>query len=105
MPTLRVAASLKTDISGSTSRFRSLQQADLAAFLAQHREFIGRLAEDREGRIFKTEGDAFWITFPSVTAAALAAMAMQEELQRTQLTAEEDRLAMRIVHHVGRRVA
>jgi class 3 adenylate cyclase len=101
MPTLRVTAIMKTDISGSTPRFRSLSQSDLAALLAQHREFVCRLAEGKDGRIFKAEGDAFWIAFPSVTDAALAAMAMQEELQRTQLTAGEDRLAMRIVITLG----
>jgi class 3 adenylate cyclase len=101
MPTLRVTAILKTDISGSTPRFRNLPQADLTALLTEHREFVCRLAEGKEGRIVKAQGDGFWITFPSVTAAALAAMAMQEELRRTQLNKGEDRLAMRIVITLG----
>lgn len=101
MPTFRVTAILKTDISGSTPRFRSLPQADLAALLAEHREFVCRLAEGKEGRVVKAQGDGFWITFPSVTAAALAAMSMQEELRRTQLNKGEDRLAMRIVITLG----
>jgi class 3 adenylate cyclase len=101
MPTLLVTAILKTDISGSTPRFRNLQQADLTALLAEHREFVCRLAEEKEGRIVKAQGDGFWIIFPSVTAAALAAMAMQEELRRTQLNKGEDRLAMRIVITLG----
>jgi class 3 adenylate cyclase len=101
MPTLRVTAILKTDISGSTPRFRNLPQADLTALLTEHHEFICRLAEGKEGRIVKAQGDGFWITFPSVTAAALAAMAMQEELHRTQLNKGEDRLAMRIVITLG----
>jgi class 3 adenylate cyclase len=84
MTTLRVTAILKTDISGSTPLFRSLPQIDLTSLLAEHREFVCRLAEGKEGRIVKAQGDGFWITFPSVTAAALAAMAMQEELLRTQ---------------------
>ena len=101
MPTLRVTAILKTDICDSTPRFRSLPQADLSALLTEHREFVCRLAEGKEGRIVKAQGDGFWITFPSVTAAALAAMAMQEELRRTQLQKGEDRLAMRIVITLG----
>jgi class 3 adenylate cyclase len=101
MQTLRVTAILKTDISGSTPRFRSLPQADLSALLSEHREFVCRLAEGKEGRIVKAQGDGFWITFPSVTAAALAAMAMHEELRRTQLNKGEDRLAMRIVITLG----
>jgi len=94
MPTLRATTIFKTDISDSTPRFRSLSQADLAALLTDHREFVRRLAEGKEGRIVKAQGDGFWITFPSVTAAALSAMAMQEELRRTQSTKGEDRLAM-----------
>jgi class 3 adenylate cyclase len=101
MPTLRVTAILKTDISGSTPRFRNLLQADLTALLAEHREFVSHLAEEKEGRIVKAQGDGFWIIFPSVTAAALAAMAMQEALWRTQLNKGEDRLAMRIVITLG----
>jgi class 3 adenylate cyclase len=101
MPTLRVTTILKTDISGSTPRFRNLPQADLTALLAEHREFVCRIAAAREGQIVKAQGDGFWIIFPSVTAAALAAIAMQEELRRTQLNEGEDRLAMRIVITLG----
>ena len=101
MQTLRVTAILKTDISGSTPRFRSLPQADLSALLTEHREFVFRLAEGKEGRIVKAQGDGFWIAFPSVTAAALAAMAMEEELRHTQLNKGEDRLSMRIVITLG----
>ena len=101
MPTLRVTAILKTDISDSTPRFRNLPQADLTALLAEHREFVCCLAEEKEGRIAKAQGDGFWIIFPSVTAAALAAMAMQEELRRTQLNKGRDRLAVRVVIALG----
>lgn len=101
MPTLRVTAILKTDISGSTPRFRELSQTDLTGLLTEHREFVFRLAEGKEGRIVKAQGDGFWIAFPSVTAAALAAMAMEEELRHTQLNKGEDRLSMRIVITLG----
>ena len=59
MPTLLVTAILKTDISGSTPRFRNLQQADLTALLAEHREFVYRVAEAKEGLIVKAQGDGF----------------------------------------------
>ncbi len=81
MTTLRTTAILKTDISGSTLRFRALAAADLHALLIEHTEFLGRHAAAHDGRIVKPEGDGFWLVFPSVTAAALAAMAMQEESQ------------------------
>jgi class 3 adenylate cyclase len=101
MTAWRVIAIMKTDIVGSTPRFRSLAETDLSGLLAEHREFVSRLAAAQEGRIFKAGGDGFWIAFPSVTAAGLAAMVMQEELRRTQLNKGDDRLAMRIVIRLG----
>jgi class 3 adenylate cyclase len=58
-----VVAIMKTDIVGSTPRFRSLVETDLSGLLAEHREFVSRLAAVQEGRIFKAGGDGFWIAF------------------------------------------
>jgi len=71
MTTLRVTAIMKTDISGSTARFRTLLEPDLTTLLAEHRELLGRVAAAHDGRIVKPEGDGFWLAFPSVTAGAL----------------------------------
>ena len=101
MTTLRATAIMKTDISGSTARFRSLPEADLHRLLLEHREFLTRHAAAHDGGIVKPEGDGFWVTFPSVTAAALAAMAMQEELRLAQANAGDNRLAMRVVLTLG----
>lgn len=101
MTALQITAILKTDIKGSTPTFRALPESDLAPLLTSHREFITRVAAARGGRIVKPEGDGFWMIFPSVTAAALAAMAMQEELQLAQPNKGDDRLAMRIVITLG----
>ena len=101
MTTLQTTVIMKTDISGSTVRFRALPEADLHALLIQHREFLSRHAAAHDGRIVKPEGDGFWLVFPSVTAAALAAMAMQEELRLAQPNKGDDRLAMRIVITLG----
>ena len=100
MTTWRTTAIMKTDIRGSTVRFRALPEADLDALLTEHRTFVARLAAAHDGRIVKPEGDGFWVAFPSVTAAALAAMSMQEELRLAQPNGE-DRLAMRIVLSLG----
>jgi len=99
--TLRATVIMKTDISGSTVRFRGLSEADLLALLAEHREFLTRPAAAHDGRVVKPEGDGFWLTFPSVTAAALAAMTMQEELRLAQPDTGDDRLVMRIVITLG----
>ncbi len=101
MTTLRTTVILKTDISGSTVRFRALAEEDLHALFNEHREFLGCHAAAHDGRIVKPEGDGFWLVFPSVTAAALAAMAMQEELRLAQPGKGDDRLSMRVVITLG----
>jgi len=99
--TLRTAVIMKTDISNSTPRFRTLLAADLQALLGEHHAFLARHAAAAQGRIIKPAGDGFWLEFPSVTAAAQAAMAMQEELRLAQPNRGDDRLAMRIVIVLG----
>ena len=101
MPTLRTTAIMKTDLSGSTARFRALGEADLHAVFVEHRAFLERHAAANDGHIVKPEGDGFWLVFPSVTAAALAAMAMQEELRLAQTNKGDDRLIMRVVLALG----
>jgi class 3 adenylate cyclase len=64
MTNLRATAIMKTDISGSTARFRTLPEPDLTALLTQHRQLVGRLAAAHDGRIVKPEGDGFWVAFP-----------------------------------------
>ena len=93
MTALRTTAILKTDLRSSTVTFRGLSEADLAAVLHEHRAFVTRLAAVHHGQIVKPEGDGFWVTFPSVTAAALAAMAMQAELRLAQPGKGDNRLA------------
>jgi class 3 adenylate cyclase len=101
MTTLRTTVIMKTDIGGSTVRFRALPEVDLDALLTEHRHFVARLAAAHDGRIVKPEGDGFWVVFPSVTAGALAAMRMQEELRLAQPGKGDDRLAMRIILTLG----
>jgi len=92
---------MKTDLSGSTVRFRSLPGADLTALLSEHRALVDRIAAAHGGRIVKPEGDGFFLCFPSVTAAALVAMAMQEELRIGEVGKGDRRLVMRIALTLG----
>jgi adenylate cyclase len=101
MTTFYTTVIMKTDIQSSTAQFRALPEEDLAALLTEHSQFLSRAAAGHDGRIVKAEGDGFWVVFPSVTAAALAAMNMQEELRLAQPGKGEDRLAMRIVLTLG----
>ena len=72
MNPLRTTVVMKTDISGSTSRFRQLLAADLQALLSEHRDFLARHAAEHDGQIIKAAGDGYWLEFPSVTGAAKA---------------------------------
>ena len=101
MTTLRTTVIMKTDIRGSTVRFRALPEVDLDVLLTEHRAFVSHVAAAHDGRIVKPEGDGFWMVFPSVTAGALAAMTMQEELRLARVGKGDDRLAMRIVLTLG----
>lgn len=101
MTTLRTTAIMKTDIRDSTMRFRMLHEGDLNVLLTEHRQLVSRLAQAHDGRVVKEEGDGYWVIFPSVTAAALAAMSMQEELRLAQPGKGDDRVAMRIILTLG----
>jgi class 3 adenylate cyclase len=98
---LRATAIMKTDIRGSTVHFRMLPESDLETLLTEHHQFVSRVAKVHDGRVVKVEGDGFWVVFPSVTAAALAAMNMQEELRLAQSGKGDTRVAMRIVLTLG----
>jgi class 3 adenylate cyclase len=101
MPLLELTAVMKTDISGSTPRFRALLTEDLQSLLEQHRALVERCAAERGGTILKAAGDGYWLKFRSVTAAAQAAMDMQEALRLAQPNRGDDRLSMRIVIALG----
>jgi class 3 adenylate cyclase len=92
---------MKTDIGGSTSRFRELLAADLQALLSDHRDLLAHHAAEHDGRIIKAAGDGYWLEFPSVTGAAKAAIEMQDALRLAQLNRGDDRLAIRIVIALG----
>jgi class 3 adenylate cyclase len=78
---LRTAVLMKTDIAGSTARFRALLAADHQSLLSEHRAFVARHAADHGGQIVKSAGDGFWLEYPSVTAAAKSAITMLEALR------------------------
>ena len=92
---------MKTDIVGSTSRFRELLAADLQTLLGNHLNFIAHHSAEHGGRIIKSAGDGYWLEFSSATGAARAAVEMQEALRLTQLNRGDDRIAIRIVIALG----
>lgn len=101
MAPLRTAVLMKTDIANSTPKFRGLRTDDHQALLRDHRAFVAAHAAEGGGQIIRPTGDGFWLEFPSVTAAARAAIAMQAALRLEQPTSGGERLAMRVVIGVG----
>ena len=101
MKPLRTTVVMKTDIGGSTSRFRELLAADLQTLLSNHLNFIVHHSAEYGGRIIKSAGDGYWLEFSSATGAARAAIEMQEALRLAQPSRGDDRLAIRIVIALG----
>ena len=101
MTGLQTSVLMKTDMSGSTARIRGLSESDLNVLFAEHHALVARIVTPKGGVIVKSEGDGFWLVFPSVTAASLAALAMQDELRLAQPGKGDDRVAMRIVIVLG----
>jgi len=102
MAILRTTVILKTDIVDSTPRIAALTQAEMGLQRRQHKQFISEIAIKNLGSIFQDEGDAYWMEFPSVTSAALAAIEMHQDLRSRQAgKGEKQRLSIRAIITVG----
>jgi class 3 adenylate cyclase len=93
---------MKTDISGFTSRVGKSSDAELSELLTEHSNLVSNISNRHSGYVVKGEGDSFWLVFPSVTAAARAAMELQDELRFAQVgKTEAARIAIRITVTLG----
>jgi len=102
MTTIRSTVIVKTDIRGFTAKVQTLPESELAYLLEQHKRFVSEVVARNNGIIIKGEGDSFWITFPSVSAATGAAMDMQQKLRVAQTgKGDDERLAIRVVIGLG----
>jgi adenylate cyclase len=102
MANLRTTVILKTDIVDSTPLVAGQTQSEMGLQRKQHKQFISEIAIKNRAAIFQEEGDSYWIEFPSVTEAALAAMEMHQNLRSMQAgKSEQQRLAIRAVITVG----
>ncbi|HJQ75301.1 MAG TPA: adenylate/guanylate cyclase domain-containing protein [Gaiellaceae bacterium] len=71
---------LFTDIEGSTRLLHELGPAPYAEALAEHRRTVREAASAHGGVEVDTQGDAFFIAFPTADGAAAAAREAQEQL-------------------------
>ena len=102
MANLRTTVIMKTDVVDSTPRVARQTQAEMGLERKQHKKFIADIAMKNFGTIFQEEGDAYWIEFPSVTTAVLAAIEMHQSLRSIQTgKVEKQRLAIRAAITVG----
>ena len=101
-PATRHLTILLTDIKGFTDKTSHKSRADITTMLDEHREVVLPLLEGRGGRLIKTIGDAFLMTFESPTNAVLAGVAVQGALtKRNEGRAADDRLDIRIAINAG----
>lgn len=101
-PTTRHLTILLTDIKGFTDKTSSKTRAAISTMLDEHRAVVLPLLEARGGRLVKTIGDAFLMTFESPTNAVLAGVDVQEALAKlNEGRAADDRLEIRIAINSG----
>jgi predicted ATPase/class 3 adenylate cyclase len=72
---------LFTDVEGSTRRLRELGADQYAAALTAHRRVVREASAAHEGVEVDTQGDAFFLAFPTPAGALAAAAEIAEELR------------------------
>lgn len=102
MSNLKATVVMKTDLAGFTGKVSQSSQSDLASLLNTHKEIISDVVSKNNGNIIKGEGDSFWITFQSVTIAAISAIEIQQEFVYTQAgLSDKETLKIRIAITIG----
>ncbi len=76
---------LFTDVEGSTELLARLGRDEYAVLLDEHRRLLRTAFADAGGREVDTQGDAFFVAFPSATGAVQAAARTQRETAATPL--------------------
>ncbi len=97
----RAVTFLLTDIEGSTAAWESDADA-MAAALARHDELVEQVVTSRGGRLIKTrgEGDATFSVFDRPSAAAAAAVELQEAIAHEPWSLGQP-LKIRVALHTG----
>ena len=91
-------AIMKTDIIGFSSIVGELSDFELSQLLEEHKKFIIKIIYKYDGSIIKGEGDAFFISFSSVTAAIESAVEIQSKLKRLRENSDAKfRLSLKII--------
>jgi predicted ATPase/class 3 adenylate cyclase len=91
---------LFTDIEGSTKLWEQFPERMRSA-LARHDSILRRVIEGHGGTVFKTVGDSFCSTFPTVSDALRAAAAAQHEIVRERWEEIGEPISVRMAIHIG----
>ena len=70
------------DIQGYTSRTSQQSREENALFINEIRSFMEKHIEDHEGKLVKSMGDGFLVTFESPTSAVFCGQAIQRGIER-----------------------
>jgi class 3 adenylate cyclase len=99
--TTRAVTFLLTDIEGSTAAWEADAKA-MGVALARHDELVEQVVTSRGGRLIKTrgEGDATFSVFDRPSAAAAAAIEMQDAIAHEPWTLREP-MRIRVALHTG----
>ncbi len=91
-----------TDIKGFTERTSQQTLEENQRLLAKHNELLSPLFKAFGGRIIKSIGDAFLVTFESPTQAVLSGLAIQDRLWSYNRTAvDKEQFHVRVAINVG----
>ncbi|MBI5239965.1 MAG: RDD family protein [Elusimicrobia bacterium] len=101
-PVTRNLTILLTDIKGFTDKTSHKSRAEIQQMLDKHKELVLPVLEAKGGKLVKTIGDAFLMTFESPTDAVLAGVQAQEALRQHNCDKEHaDRIEIRIAINQG----
>jgi class 3 adenylate cyclase len=93
---------LLTDIKGFTDKTSHQSRADMMSMLDTHNKIVLPVLQSKGGRLIKTIGDAFLMTYDSPTDAVLAGIAVQEALTEHNKDKEKnDRIEVRVAINSG----
>ena len=95
-------AIMKTDIIGFSHIVDSISDIELSNLLEDYKEFIIRIIYKHDGAIIKGEGDAFLISYSSVTSATKSAIEIQTKLRKIKDDkGKKIQISLRIMITVG----
>lgn len=98
----RNLALMLTDIKGFTARTSEETREGISKLISEHERLLVPVFRHFEGRVVKTIGDAFLVTFESSTDALLAGLTVQEVLrQYNAFVDDKNRLEVRVAVNAG----